>query len=245
MSSPSCRAMRDLLGVYVVGAIDPAERNLVDVHLADCDDCREELAGLAVLPSLLRRVDFADAERMASAGREDARDAQPSPEVLTRLLADVSARRRSRRLRALAAVAAAVLIAAGAGATVSRLMASARPAPAPVYSVATASSAGLGATVRYGKASPGTVMWVRVSGFSPWTDCRFWVLTSGGKRWLAGGWVVGTGGDRLWYPVATGVPETSVTGFEITAGRTVLRIPAGSSGRRSASVAPVKHVYHS
>ena len=44
------------LGVYVLGAIDPADRALVEAHLTTCRDCRDELAGLAGLPALLSRV---------------------------------------------------------------------------------------------------------------------------------------------------------------------------------------------
>jgi anti-sigma factor RsiW len=51
-----CGEIRLELGVYVVGAIRPADRSAVDRHLADCADCRDELAGLAGLPALLRRV---------------------------------------------------------------------------------------------------------------------------------------------------------------------------------------------
>jgi hypothetical protein len=51
-----CSEVRLSLGVYVLGAIDPAERALVDGHLATCRDCRDELAGLAGLPALLARV---------------------------------------------------------------------------------------------------------------------------------------------------------------------------------------------
>ena len=42
-----CADARLSLGVYVLGAIDPAERALVDAHLLTCRDCRDELAGLA------------------------------------------------------------------------------------------------------------------------------------------------------------------------------------------------------
>ena len=42
-----CTDARLSLGVYVLGAIDPAERALVDAHLLTCRDCRDELAGLA------------------------------------------------------------------------------------------------------------------------------------------------------------------------------------------------------
>ena len=66
MGSPGCREIRQLLGVYVVGAIDPAERAIVDGHLSVCSECRAELGGLAGLPALLSRVPVADAERMVS-----------------------------------------------------------------------------------------------------------------------------------------------------------------------------------
>ena len=51
-----CPEARLSLGVYVLGAIDPGERGLVDAHLVTCRDCRDELAGLAGLPALLARV---------------------------------------------------------------------------------------------------------------------------------------------------------------------------------------------
>ena len=38
-----CREIKQALGVYVLGAIDPAERAQVDEHLATCLECREEL----------------------------------------------------------------------------------------------------------------------------------------------------------------------------------------------------------
>src|ERR1700750_95144 len=59
--SMSCPEVRVSLGVYVLGAIDPAERSMVDAHLATCRDCRDELAGLASLPALLSRVSTAEA----------------------------------------------------------------------------------------------------------------------------------------------------------------------------------------
>jgi anti-sigma factor RsiW len=50
-----CEDVRPLLGVYVMGAIAPADRAVFTRHLASCEQCREELAGLAALPGLLRR----------------------------------------------------------------------------------------------------------------------------------------------------------------------------------------------
>src|SRR5258707_12162685 len=69
-----CAAIRPALGVYVLGAAEPAERALVRLHLARCGDCREELAGLAGLPGLLRRVPVAEAEKLFAAEPEGASD---------------------------------------------------------------------------------------------------------------------------------------------------------------------------
>ena len=69
-SGPECREIRQLLGVYVVGAIDPAERALVDEHLGQCQLCRDELAGLAGLPAMMSRVPVADVEWLDAAVTE-------------------------------------------------------------------------------------------------------------------------------------------------------------------------------
>src|SRR5437016_6235246 len=50
-----CAGIRPLRGVYLTGAIAPADRAVAVRHLAACADCRAELAGLAGLPALLRR----------------------------------------------------------------------------------------------------------------------------------------------------------------------------------------------
>lgn len=48
--------VRQALGAYTIGALDADERAEVEAHLADCAACRDELAGLAVLPGLLGRL---------------------------------------------------------------------------------------------------------------------------------------------------------------------------------------------
>ena len=53
----------------MLGAIDPAERALVEAHLATCRDCRDELAGLAALPALLARVTAEEAIALAAPRR--------------------------------------------------------------------------------------------------------------------------------------------------------------------------------
>jgi predicted lipoprotein with Yx(FWY)xxD motif len=51
----TCAGIRPQLGVYLTGAIAPADRVAVVRHLTACAGCRAELAGLAGLPALLRR----------------------------------------------------------------------------------------------------------------------------------------------------------------------------------------------
>lgn len=84
-----CADVRTALGVYVVGAIDPAERGRVDAHLEGCPACRDELAGLAGLPALLGRVEEAQLEQVTGPGRA----AAPDPEFLDGLLARAAERR--------------------------------------------------------------------------------------------------------------------------------------------------------
>jgi Putative zinc-finger len=60
-----CQEARVALGVYVLGAIDPAERVLVDAHLATCEACRAELAEFADLPTLLALVPAGEAIALA------------------------------------------------------------------------------------------------------------------------------------------------------------------------------------
>jgi predicted anti-sigma-YlaC factor YlaD len=54
-TSGECADIRVQLGIYVLGAITPADRALVVRHLATCPNCRDELVGLAALPGLLLR----------------------------------------------------------------------------------------------------------------------------------------------------------------------------------------------
>src|SRR5271165_1000510 len=110
-----CTDARLSLGVYVLGAIDPAERALVDAHLVTCRDCRDELAGLAGLPALLARVNPDEISRICADDtvRPMASDDHPPEELLGTVLGLAEARRRRNRWRYLSAAAAVVAIAGG------------------------------------------------------------------------------------------------------------------------------------
>lgn len=50
------RRLRESLGAYVLGALEPEERRSVDAHLAGCATCRDELAWLSSMPPMLNRL---------------------------------------------------------------------------------------------------------------------------------------------------------------------------------------------
>jgi anti-sigma factor RsiW len=60
-----CQEIRLELGVYVLGAIEAADRGAIDDHLARCAACRDQLAELAGLPALLSRVSADDVDSIA------------------------------------------------------------------------------------------------------------------------------------------------------------------------------------
>ena len=132
MSNPACHNMRQSLGVYVVGALDPAERMLVDLHLAGCRECREELAGLAGLPALLGRVPARDAERVILESAELRDLEEPPAELLARLLKEVAARRATGRWRGILAAAAAVVFAIASGVAGAHFLIPGGQSPAPI-----------------------------------------------------------------------------------------------------------------
>lgn len=234
-----CQYIRQLLGVYVLGAIDPAERAQVDAHLAGCAECREELAGLAGLPALLGRVPFGEAARIS--GFEpggpvpgDDPGAEPLTGVgepadvvpLTPLLNRMAQRRRANRWRGVLAAAAVALIAAGATLGLTH---HSGPAPAfaggPVsWQTAQGTDPGTHAkvVVKYAGQPWGTSLDAEVYGIQAGTTCKFWVLGRDGRKWQAGSWTVASTWSDTWYPASTSVPVSAVRGFEITSGQRVL-----------------------
>jgi hypothetical protein len=224
-----CQHVRQLLGVYVVGAIDPAERSVVDNHLASCPDCREELAGLAGLPALLGRVPFPEAEQITQFDSERAEagehpDAEPAQaDVLTPLLARVAHRRRVSRWRSLVSVAAVAVIAAGAAIGAIRL---ANP-PAATSSAlhwenVQSANALAHMEVKYAGTPGGIRLDVKVDGIPAGTTCEFWVIGDDGQRWPAGSWRVANEWKASWYPTVSAAQVHEVSRFELTSGSRML-----------------------
>jgi hypothetical protein len=107
-----CRSHADLVGPYVLGALEPEEMDEMRRHLAGCPRCEAEARSLAGLPALLDQAEVDEAPASPRPGLEE--------EVLDRFVRERARPRPSRRrwpriaipAIAVAAVVAAVLIAA-------------------------------------------------------------------------------------------------------------------------------------
>jgi hypothetical protein len=234
-----CSEARLSLGVYVLGAIDPAERAQVDAHLAGCRDCRDELAGLAGLPALLSRVSPAEAIALAESDGPPAFEADvaaPTEEMLGAVIDLTAARRRRRRWReAVLGVAAAVVVAAGvftglhvtAPAAKTPVISSGYPdsgpnpgTPTGPWDMNSGASHGVTVTVQYRPMNWGTQLATQVKGVPMGTKCQMWVIGPGKSRVLAGSWVADQGEGSVWYPSSASISAAKVKAFVIDVGKT-------------------------
>jgi hypothetical protein len=224
-----CREIRQALGVYVLGAIDPAERAMVDEHLSSCPECREELASLAGLPAMLRKVPIVEAERLAAAEQDPELAGVPSAEMLTSLVARTANVRRVHRWRTLAAAAAVAVVALGGGAFVANALQSPGQGTGQ-HSVSWHQTSGTGPvtgahlTVRYRDEPWGTQMEVSVTGLQPGSVCQFQVTDATGGKSMVGSWTAWPG--THWYPASTWLGERQLRSFQVTIdGKVVVSAP--------------------
>jgi anti-sigma factor RsiW len=214
-----CREIRQALGVYVLGAIDPAERAQVDEHLPTCPECREELASLAGLPALLRKVPIVEAERLAAAELDPELAGVPSAEMLTSLIARTANVRRIHRWRTLATAAAVAIVALGGGAAVaSALQSSGGATSRPITTTGWHQTTGIGPVahliVRYHDEPWRTEMDVNVTGLQPGSVCELQVTDATGGTAVVGSWTAWPGNS--WYPASTWHSEKDLRSFQVT-----------------------------
>jgi anti-sigma factor RsiW len=216
-----CTPAHQELGVYLLGAMEPARRAPVERHLAACPQCRAELVALAGLPSLLRKVPVKEALRLAP---DIAAAPVPSPS-LTVLARRVSGIRR-RKWCLTAAAASIAGFAAAAGLHALYPAAARTPAVAAPRWTATAEGAnratGAWAAVRYAPLPWGTEMEVQVTGIAAGTRCQLLVTGPAGQDVAAGGWTITAGHQAAWYPASVPFQAASVRGFTVSAGGEIL-----------------------
>jgi Putative zinc-finger len=172
-ASPDYDTLRRALGVYVLGSIDPAERALVDRHLADCESCRDEVASLAGIPGLLGRLTEPEVVALAAPPAADG-------QLLDRILAaSVAAHRRTRRRRVLAAVAAFVLLCGGVGTGAAIVAAGHRSAPPAALSLSSVTG-GVSAHAALTARAWGTAVDLRLAGVPGGHRCRVLAVSRDG-----------------------------------------------------------------
>jgi hypothetical protein len=252
-----CEQARISLGVYVLGAIDPAERAMVDAHLATCQACRDELEGLAGLPALLAMVSTEEALQLgedeplpgplAVALADPVPFPSPSPEPAPSsepagIVLDLDAARRRRAWRnGLVAAAAAVVIAAGSfagahylvGAPAATSSASGDPSnfgPGGAWeTVQLTSTAGQHAWVKYRSVGWGVQIDTRVIGIPMGTTCDLYVITKSGQRLQAASWMTDDKEGTVWYSGSSAVSDQDIAQFQVTTGGTTPPITSPSN----------------
>ncbi|HET8680518.1 MAG TPA: zf-HC2 domain-containing protein [Micromonosporaceae bacterium] len=203
-------------GVYVLGALSPAERAVYERHLAGCPSCREGVADLAVLPGLLGRLDPATAEQVTQAS------APAEPDRLPRLLAIARAdrARQRRRWRAGVAALAACLVAAVAiGVGTGQEAPVDQPVPVTLVAMTPVSGSGavtaeVGITVTTG----GTLVTVHCSYRSaerrrPYTFRLYAVAVDGSSEQVAS-WFAAAG-DDLRFEGLTRIEQSNLDRIEV------------------------------
>jgi len=226
-----CAEARPSLGVYVLGAIDPVERGLVDAHVATCRDCRDELAGLAGLPALLARVNPDEISRIcADDAVRPATSDEPPEELLGTVLGLTEARRRRNRWRYISAAAAVVAIAGG-------LFGGLKAATSTTQSVVVPFSAGSGswetvhgsnsatgvtASISYAQHLWGNSFQVLVKHIPLGTTCQLWVIHPDGTMTQVAAWTTARDEGTVWYTGSMPSSAGSISRFEISSGSKVL-----------------------
>jgi hypothetical protein len=110
--------MHALSGAYAIDALDDVERARFERHLADCAECREEVASLREAAALLPdTVALAPPAALRDRVLADIDTVRPLPPVVVGVSSTTPGRSR-RRIAALVAAAAALVAVGGIGATV-------------------------------------------------------------------------------------------------------------------------------
>ena len=225
-----CTDARPSLGVYVLGAIDPAERSLVDAHLTTCRDCRDELAGLAGLPALLARVNPDEVSRICADDTvRTVTDDRPPGELIGTVLDLAAARRRRTRWRFLATAAAVVAIAGGLYGGLSS-MGTTRTVVVPVNAgqgswetvQATSSLTAATASIAYSQQLWGNAFEVLVNHIPVGTTCQLWVVHPDGTRTQVAAWTTSRDEGKVWYAGSMASTAEPISSFQITANHQVL-----------------------
>jgi hypothetical protein len=164
-----------LVAGYVLGVLEPADRDLVRDHLPTCAGCRAALAEIAPLPAMLARVSPEDAAADLPV---------PGDAMLGRLLAAAGETKRARRRHWYAAAAAVAVLAIGGTATGLALSHGGDDDRLRM----TAAQSGISATLDVRPAASGTEFGLELAGVAPNEHCRLVAVAADGHREIAASW---------------------------------------------------------
>jgi hypothetical protein len=230
-----CSDIRISLGVYVLGAIDPAERAMVDAHVATCRDCRDELAGLAGLPALLARVNPDELSRIDAEAGQPPRQAETPRELISTVHDLAAARRRRVRWRYGSVAAAVVGLAAG---VLGGVVAIRSPGPAtamPPWGNAavrelsyTSPDTSVGGDFYFASEPWGTGIAVETDGIPVGTKCNLVVTYRDGTRQSVAWWMTWYDEGNVKYTASIDAPASQIASFAVMSGsRTLVSGPMG------------------
>lgn len=214
------REARLALGALVLGALDPAERTTVEMHVSTCTTCTAELADLAVIPGLLRRLSPEQAAAVAT-GHPD-----PPDELLQRILSRARARR-ARGRRVAAWTAAAVAAAAGVVWFVAAgPLASTDHAPAVVVVEGWDKASDVHGKVSLRPTPNGTQVALVLEGVQPGEECRLVAGTADGRWEVASTWQATYQGEAtVTGSTALALADIDRLAIRTADGRTLLDLP--------------------
>jgi anti-sigma factor RsiW len=185
--------VRDDIGGYVLGALDPAEHDAVVAHLAACPACRAEYERLAGLPALLRPaagIEIPDPpaaveERILDRIAQERGAKPPGGGLRGRLRALFRGRGRTLTRRRAALAAALAGAALGAGTTALALsVGGGGGEPAGNYAVALTGNQGASARAELQPGRGGTEVHLWVKGLPPGQEAVYEVRCEG-SDWSA------------------------------------------------------------
>jgi hypothetical protein len=228
-TSPFDARLREAVGAYLLGALEPAEADEVAAHLSDCESCRAEYGELADMVPLMAMV----SEREAVQG-----PVRPEPAVLGRVLARSRSRvtgsgpgRGARPRRARFALAAACVVLAGTGSAVGmRMSTHATSTTAWSSSVVVTpyghTSADISAMADVTPASWGSKIDLQMDGLPKGYKCSMIVVGTDGSRDSGGTWNVWAGGS-ITIPTTSSIPPEHIAAIEVDLpdGTVLLTVP--------------------
>jgi anti-sigma-K factor RskA len=245
----SC-AMSVYLGVYALGAAEPAERALVEAHLAGCLACQAELARLEPLPGLLAQVPLS----LLGAGSPASAPAQPPGQAAAARPA-VSGGQPARARRSAAAparagkggirrgrglpwrvVAATASVAAAAGAAGGFWLAQPGPSPAPAAITLTGANpaAHVYVTITLTATSWGTSIRLVARGLPLNVPCRLIARSRTGGTEVTGVWNAWSAGP-VTVPASAGLRPADIASLRVaTTSRSLVTVTI----RRPAAAVP-------